>query len=106
MRRIDAIVVILLVALLATIVILSIKNDKFFNEERDLEVSKTEKQDSIVLERINGLSIKVNETMLQMDSILAAQKNYSETEMRHYEKTEQSLNHIKKVQRQLFENTK
>ena len=106
MRRIDAIVVILLVALLATIVILSIKNDKFFNEERDLEVSKTEKQDSIVLEKINGLSIKVNEIMLQMDSIHAAQNNYSETEIRHYEKTERSLNQIKKVQRQLLENTK
>lgn len=106
MKRKDISTILLLLVLIVTIVILSFKNDNRFNEERSLEVRRTERHDSLTNEQLNGLGIKINEIKVQMDSLREDQRYFNDVESQHYESLKQSLNQVKRMQKQQIKATK
>lgn len=97
MKRTQLYLVCGLVILLMTILLLSIRNDCCFNEDRYIDAIENQKRDSLEIEQMNRLSERLNEITVQLDSIRSVQNTNNVNEILDIDSIKATLNQIKRT---------
>ncbi len=101
MKREHGFIVLALGVLLVAIIVLSIRNDYRFTEEKRIKDGTTLLRDSLMQGQMDSITISLNEITVRLDSIRREQKEYSRFETLNNDTIKTSLSQIKRVGNQI-----